>query len=535
MSDPRNNPIGYLVHPDAYACRAARPAGQVDERALIVARVHARAEARPALLLPLVGGWLLAVMCLQLVLQPAVVAVLWPLPCVGIGVCAIGWGALRRGRLTARQAWMLVSVTSWIQAITFVLAFFLTELYAYQTAAVIVLLAVSVLDVRGRAMQLIALVVITTWLVAAAVVPGNTANTWDLLVIMGACSAGLVAHLVTMRSSYTVEWLRVANERRADALADALTASHSELRLRQRAERKLTRALDDLQAAQAHLLQAHKLEAIGQLAAGVAHEINTPTQYVSDNTTFLQTAFDKLLVAVGACRTVVTAASGPEADAARTALTAARVDYHVKHVPRAIEQSLEGLRRIASLVAALKEFSHPSAGVKSPCSLNETIQMTLAVARNEWKYVAEMATDLDEAMPAVWCLRDELSQVVLNLVVNAAHAIGERSDRGGEAGALGRIQVRTRRDGAHAVIEIEDDGAGIPDSLRHRIFEPFFTTKPVGKGTGQGLAISYNVIVDKHGGSLDVESEVGVGTTFTIRIPIEASPNVDLVAHLPAA
>jgi signal transduction histidine kinase len=286
-----------------------------------------------------------------------------------------------------------------------------------------------------------------------------------------------------------------------------------------RLERKLDASIAELKTAHAHLGQAHKLEAIGQLAAGVAHEINTPTQFVSDNTTFLQGAFDKLLTSIAACRTAVESTAPADAELAREALKRARLDYHAKQVPRAIEQSLDGLRRIASLVAALKEFSHPSGGVKAPVDLNQAIQTTITIARNEWKYVAELTTDFDPDLPPVWCLQDELNQVVLNMIVNAAHAIAEHA----HDGQLGKIAIRTSTAGELAVIEISDDGAGIPETIRHRIFEPFFTTKAQGKGTGQGLAISYGVIVDKHQGSIDVDSAPGCGTRFTIKLPRQAA------------
>jgi signal transduction histidine kinase len=281
---------------------------------------------------------------------------------------------------------------------------------------------------------------------------------------------------------------------------------------------QLEAAMTELQAAQATLLHSHKLLAIGQLAAGIAHEINTPAQYVSDNTTFLETAFAKLLKVIEACK----AAIGPDAppgaaEAARAALKASRFDYLAREVPRAIAQSLEGLERIRTIVVAMKEFSHPSTGAKAPTPLNDAIATTITVARNEWKYVAELVTDFDPAVAEVPCLRDELGQAVLNLIVNAAHAIGEVTQEG-KLG-LGTIRVTTRRDGDHVEIAVADTGAGIKPEHRARMFEPFFTTKPVGKGTGQGLAIVYSVVRDKHGGEIRFDSEVGKGTTFTIRLP----------------
>jgi two-component system, NtrC family, sensor kinase len=289
---------------------------------------------------------------------------------------------------------------------------------------------------------------------------------------------------------------------------------------------RLEQALAALKSTQAQLLQAQKLEAIGQLAAGVAHEINTPTQYVTDNTEFLQRSFTKLVEAIDACRALMDAVrSGapPEETAARAeiAFTKAKTTYFLKQVPRALDQSLEGLRRIAKIVAAMKDFSHPSGGEKSPVDLKEAIASTIIVATNEWKYVADIETDFEEGMPAVSCMRDEINQVVLNLIVNAAHAIGATNNNG--AAGKGVIRVETRITSAFAEIRIGDTGGGIPEGIRGRIFDPFFTTKPVGKGTGQGLAIAYAVVVDKHGGTIDFETDDGVGTTFVIRLPMVTS------------
>ena len=510
----------WFTHPDEHICLAARPEGVTDAVALVVARVGARVTQRPRMLLPLIGSWFALLLAVQGIVQPDVARVLWPVVVPALVGCVVAMVAARRGRLSTPAAWRIVSVLANTQIVTYIAGFFLAGFGAYQTAIVIEVLAIAILDVRGRAMQVTVVVVAVGWAGGTCVAPATDELVWNLLALVGACSVGLVVHYVTMRSTYAAEWLRRIDDRRADDLATARAATAQQLRHRQRAERKLQRTIGELTTAQARLLQAQKLEAIGQLAAGVAHEINTPTQYVSDNTTFLQGAFDKLLGAVVAARGVVEASSTPDAELARDALQKARLDYHARQVPRAIDQSLEGLRRIASLVAALKEFSHPSAGVKAPVDLNLAIQATITITRNEWKYVAEVTTDLDPTLPPVWCMRDELSQVVLNLLVNASHAIGECQ---AEGQALGKIAVRTRAAGDHVTIEITDDGAGIPETIRHRIFEPFFTTKPMGKGTGQGLAISHAVIVDKHQGTIDVASEPGRGTTFTVRIPTGAS------------
>jgi signal transduction histidine kinase len=289
--------------------------------------------------------------------------------------------------------------------------------------------------------------------------------------------------------------------------------------------KELEKALIDLRATQARLLQAHKLEAIGQLAAGIAHEINTPTQYVTDNVEFLSRAFDRLKDLVAASRSLLQAVKANEITPevitqAETAFASARVDYVMAETPKALAQSMEGLHRVAHIVSAMKDFSHPSGGEKNPVDLNESIATTITIATNEWKYVADVETNFDPDLPAVKCLRDEINQVVLNLIVNAAHAIDEATV-GGSKGK-GTIKVETRHDhDGWAEIRVTDTGCGIPENARNRVFDPFFTTKPVGKGTGQGLAIAYSVVVDKHRGEIGFDTAEGKGTTFVVRLPVD--------------
>jgi PAS domain S-box-containing protein len=272
----------------------------------------------------------------------------------------------------------------------------------------------------------------------------------------------------------------------------------------------LKQTLEERDRLEDNLRQAQKLEAIGQLAAGIAHEINTPTQYVGDNLRFLKESFGELdsllkqLVELGG-------------DPACKLLDEVDFDYLKEEIPRALNQSLEGVDRVAKIVRAMKEFSHP-AREKTATDLNRAIQSTVTVASNEWKYVAEIEMDLDTNLPSVHCSPAEFNQVVLNMIVNAAHAIADVVGDGGKG--KGKIRVRTRPDGEYALVEISDSGIGMPAHIQQRIFDPFFTTKEVGKGTGQGLAIAHNVIVDKHGGTIKVSSSPGAGTTFTIRLPI---------------
>jgi len=270
-----------------------------------------------------------------------------------------------------------------------------------------------------------------------------------------------------------------------------------------------------------------KLESIGRLAAGVAHEINTPTQFIADNLHFLTDAFAKLEAVLAVFRALRTAAEATPAcaaaaSAAAQAETEAELDYLVPEIPRCLQQSLDGLARVARIVASLKEFAHPNSPDLAPADLNRAIETSVVVSRHEWKYVAQLATELDPALPSVPCIVDEFNQVILNLVINSAHAIADAlKERGG---TQGRIVIRTRAEPDWAVVEIEDTGTGIAPGIRDRIFEPFFTTKPPGKGTGQGLAVVRTVIVNHHHGRIDLESAPGQGSKFILRLPLAATP-----------
>ena len=271
------------------------------------------------------------------------------------------------------------------------------------------------------------------------------------------------------------------------------------------------------------LLQAQKLESVGQLAAGIAHEINTPTQYIGDNVRFLKDAFEDLKSLLMSYERRLSPAgrerfprTEPEGRVAADEIDPA---YLLGEIPKAIDQTLEGVDRVAALVNAMKEFSHPDTKEKAPMDLNRAIAATITVARNEWKYVADMETQFDSSLPPVPCHTGEINQVVLNLIVNAAHAIGDAARQGGRQ--RGIITIETHRCVEWAEIRIKDTGTGIPEEVRTRVFDPFFTTKEVGKGTGQGLAIARSVVVDKHGGSLQFETEEGTGTTFIVRLPYD--------------
>lgn len=285
---------------------------------------------------------------------------------------------------------------------------------------------------------------------------------------------------------------------------------------------ELQRALHDLSATQAELLNSQKMEAIGGLAAGIAHEINTPIQYVSDNTRFVEESLAGLID--------VTTAAGSLLDAVRDVAEVAGLvevyeaaaqdsdlEFLSEEIPAALQESLEGIGQVATIVQALKSFAHPGSAEKSPTDLSEIITSTTAISRNEWRYVADLNLDgLDPKLGMVPALAGPLKQVILNMIVNAAHAIEPVNDKSGNKGL---ISISTESDDTHAMIHITDTGTGIPDEIRDRILEPFFTTKDVGKGSGQGLAIAQSII-DKHDGVLLIDSELGKGTTFTIKLPL---------------
>jgi len=269
------------------------------------------------------------------------------------------------------------------------------------------------------------------------------------------------------------------------------------------------------------LAQAQKLESVGRLAAGVAHEINTPVQFVSDSVSFVREAMDDLSQIVDKYRELRSATEqgadvAAAAKAAEEAEDDADLDYILENAPVALDRARDGLGRVAAIVRSMKEFAHPDRKEMSQVDINQAISSTLVIATNEYKYVADIETGFSD-LPPVSCYAGEINQVVLNLIVNAAHAIGDVVKG---TTSKGKITIATRAHEDFVEIAIADTGKGIPVEVRSRIFDPFFTTKEVGKGTGQGLAIARSVVVDKHGGTLSFETELGKGTTFYIRLPI---------------
>jgi PAS domain S-box-containing protein len=267
---------------------------------------------------------------------------------------------------------------------------------------------------------------------------------------------------------------------------------------------------------------AQKLESVGQLAAGIAHEINTPIQYVSSSMDFLDGAFADMAelneAYAALCEAAARAGVDPDALTRITeAEDAADLEYLRERVPAALERSRDGLKRVAKIVGAMRVFGHPSTNGTAPVDVNAAIENTLIVAASEYKYVADVTTDLGD-IPAVLSNGGDINQVLINLIVNSCHAI---ADIVGDSGERGRIDIRTSLDGDAAVITIADTGGGIPAAIADRVFDPFFTTKEVGKGTGQGLAIA-RTIIDRDGGELTFETRPDEGTTFTIRLPLTA-------------
>ncbi|HRE89243.1 MAG TPA: ATP-binding protein [Myxococcota bacterium] len=275
------------------------------------------------------------------------------------------------------------------------------------------------------------------------------------------------------------------------------------------------------------LRQAQKLESVGRLAAGVAHEINSPVQYASDSVHFARASVPDIFRVVEKLAAVHRSAlegSPTRAlmDDAGDAMREADVDFLAHDVPSALDLALTGLARVATIARSMSDYARPDQNDMAMADLNRAIESTALITKHEYKNVADLELELGE-LPRVICFLSDLNQALLNLILNAAYAIGEKV---GPDGGRGRITLRTSRVDDDVLIEVEDTGLGIPEEIEHRVFDPFFTTKPVGEGTGQGLAIARSVVVDKHGGSLWFESRPGKGTTFFIRIPIDGSARV---------
>jgi signal transduction histidine kinase len=275
---------------------------------------------------------------------------------------------------------------------------------------------------------------------------------------------------------------------------------------------------------------AQRLEAVGQLSAGIAHEINTPIQFISDTTTFVQgavlTLVDLLRVDAELREAAERGAVSPELlERVRTATEDADFEYLNERLPAAFERMTDGLTRVSNIVDAMRTFAGAPSLERTPVDINEAIRNTLAVTANEYRHVAELTTEFGD-IPRLNGNAGEINQVLLSLIVNASHAISDaylESDGDGQ----GRLHVRTSHEDDDVVISIADSGAGIPNEIADRVFDQFFTTKSVGRGTGQGLAIARRLVVDRHGGTLRFESRTGQGTTFFVRLPLHPQGSED--------
>jgi PAS domain S-box-containing protein len=282
----------------------------------------------------------------------------------------------------------------------------------------------------------------------------------------------------------------------------------------------IVRDLTRRKALESQLAHAQKLESVGQLAAGIAHELNTPIQFVGDNTRFLKESFQVIEEILLSIDRILDAESGSETtqktiQSIKETYKLHDVNFVREEIPLAIDQTLQGADNVARIVRAMKVFSHPGTKEFQEVDLNSSLESTITVSRNEWKYCASIETHLSPNLPRIMCLPGELNQAFLNLIVNGAHAIQSK-----KMDSLGKLTISTRVEDDFVIIDIEDSGTGIPVAIRDRIFDPFFTTKGVGKGTGQGLAICYNIVVNMHGGKITFDSTENQGTTFHLALPI---------------
>jgi signal transduction histidine kinase len=248
-------------------------------------------------------------------------------------------------------------------------------------------------------------------------------------------------------------------------------------------------------------------------------------QYIGDNVRYVAKTFDKLeqllaLLPILADESTTDEAVLEERKSLECSLKPRKIKSALNQIPDALADSIKGVEGVSKIVAAMKEFSHPGSEDMGLVDINRVLESTITVARNEWKYVADVSRNFASELPQVPAFASELNQAFLNIIVNASHAIGDRVEA--QEIEKGAIDVTTDSDEQFVVVKIQDTGGGIPAEISSRIFEPFFTTKDVGKGTGQGLAIAHSVITQKHKGSIDFEVEHGVGTTFLIKIPRES-------------
>ncbi|MDD2883779.1 MAG: bacteriohemerythrin [Dechloromonas sp.] len=305
--------------------------------------------------------------------------------------------------------------------------------------------------------------------------------------------------------NYNLAQINNSLEQRVSERTQDLASANTQL-VHERAE--LTRLLHKVEEAQQQLLQSEKMAAIGQLAAGVAHEINNPVGFVNSNLGTLKTYIDRLM-------SLVDAYEKNDPTLIKQCRQAADIDFLREDLPSLVDESREGLSRVTKIVQDLKDFSRVDQAELQAADLNAALESTLNVVWNELKYKADIVRQLSD-LPDIVCVPAQINQVFMNLLLNAAQAIPQH----------GTITLRSGLDNTHAWFEIEDTGSGMSEAVQKRIFEPFYTTKPVGKGTGLGLSISYDIIVKKHHGRMDVRSTVGKGSCFRICLPRQ--PSVEL-------
>ncbi|MGU7770442.1 histidine kinase [Burkholderia sp. MR1-5-21] len=326
--------------------------------------------------------------------------------------------------------------------------------------------------------------------------------------------ADTLEELVQVRTSELERALR-RYERTTQTLQRTRETMQREIEERKAAQARLEqekdeqrRLLHELEATHVQLLQSEKLASIGQLAAGVAHEINNPIGFVSANLNMLRTWVRSLLDVVEAHEAVAARLDADTRGTLDAARKAADLDYIRGEIATLIDESIDGTMRVRRIVQDLRDFSRPGSDEWNIVDIHAGLESTLNVVHNALKYKADIVRDYGD-VPHVECLPSQLNQVFMNLLVNAAQAIPER----------GVITIRTTSDGETVSVAIGDTGKGMPPDVMRRIFDPFFTTKPVGQGTGLGLSVSHG-IVERHRGMIDVASEPGRGTTFTVRLPV---------------
>jgi len=471
-----------------------------------------------SVVLAVVGSWLVATGHVRVL----TVVGLWAIP-----VFNTVWSALTRNRDRVRADLLRGALCLPIA----------TFLYVAEPGGVLqqlwipaLLMAVGIALSTGIASRRTLLGCLVTFSYAGALVAASVVHDrgWEVVGIddgVGIMLTGCVISLVGSKLGRTLDEAR----RQRDGAREQKDRAESVLQQLTERSRELTTAIENLHDEMEHrmrveveLRQAQKLESVGRLAAGVAHEINTPVQFVSDSIQFVRDGVSELFVVVDKLEVVQRSVLEGSPSRAAAAMAADATDiadlpYLAENVPKALDRALEGLGRVATIVRSMKEFAHPDSRDMELADINHAIENTLTMARNEYRGVAEIETDFGD-LPPVRCHVGELNQAILNIVINAAHAIADVVQ---DTEAKGRIRVQTLRDGDDVVITITDTGPGIADDIRGRIFDPFFTTKQVGRGTGQGLAIAHSVIVDKHHGHIGFETELGKGTTFSIRLAID--------------